>query len=113
MCIRAWKRWSPMGNYIDFILDRYPDVLDKTWEHLTISGIAVILGCLVAVPVGAYLSGRRPAWFRSTIFGIANIFQTIPSLALLALLIPLFGIGTRPAVIALLLYSLLPILRNT
>jgi osmoprotectant transport system permease protein len=102
-----------MQDYLDFLLDRYPDVLRAAQEHLTISGIAVLLGCLVAIPVGMLLSGNRPAWVKSTVFGIANIFQTIPSLALLAVLIPLLGIGLRPAVFALFLYSLLPILRNT
>ncbi|TLS49880.1 ABC transporter permease [Paenibacillus antri] len=102
-----------MNDYWTFLLDRYPDVLRAAGEHLTISGIAVALGCLAAVPLGAYISGDRPGWVRTTVFGIANVFQTIPSLALLAVLIPLFGIGLRPAVFALFLYSLLPILRNT
>ncbi|HZG58693.1 ABC transporter permease [Paenibacillus sp.] len=102
-----------MTNYIEFLIDRYPDVLSAAWEHLTISGIAVLLGCLVAVPLGAYLSGNRPGWMRSAAFGAANLFQTIPSLALLAVLIPLLGIGLKPAIFALFLYSLLPILRNT
>ncbi len=102
-----------MNDYWTFLLDRYPDVLRAAGEHLTISGIAVVLGCLVAVPLGAYISGDRPGWIKTTVFGIANVFQTIPSLALLAVLIPLFGIGLRPAIFALFLYSLLPILRNT
>jgi len=102
-----------MNEYVAFLLDRYPDVLVAMREHLIISGVAVLLGCLVAIPAGVYLSGDRPAWVRSAAFGAANVFQTVPSLALLAVLIPLFGIGLRPAVFALFLYSLLPILRNT
>jgi len=102
-----------MSDYLAFLMDRYPDVLRAAGEHLTISGIAVLLGCVAAIPLGAYLSGERPAWIRTAAFGVANVFQTIPSLALLAVLIPLFGIGLRPAVFALFLYSLLPILRNT
>lgn len=102
-----------MTKYLDFLADRYPDVLALAWEHLTISGIAVLLGCLVAIPIGALLSSDRAPWARTAAFGMANIFQTIPSLALLAILIPFLGIGLRPAVFALFLYSLLPILRNT
>lgn len=102
-----------MNSYIEFLIDRYPDVLQATQEHLTISGLAVLFGCMAAIPVGIYLSGNRPSWVRSAVFGLANIFQTIPSLALLAILIPLLGIGLTPAVFALFLYSLLPILRNT
>lgn len=93
--------------------ERWPDVLQLTQEHVLISGTAVLAGCLLAIPVGIILSGNRPKWVQSVVFGIANVFQTIPSLALLALLIPLFGIGMRPAIFALFLYSLLPILRNT
>jgi osmoprotectant transport system permease protein len=99
--------------YVDFLKDRYPDILRAAGEHLAISGISVAIGCLVAIPTGIFLARRRIPWLQSVIFAIANIFQTIPSLALLALLIPLFGIGTKPAVFALFLYSLLPILRNT
>ncbi len=104
---------AAMNDYLTFLQDRYPDVLRAAGEHLTISGIAVLLGCIVAIPLGAYLSGNRPNWVRTAAFGAANIFQTVPSLALLAVLIPLFGIGLKPAVFALFLYSLLPILRNT
>ncbi|MEF2965774.1 ABC transporter permease [Paenibacillus sp. M1] len=101
------------ADYISFWRDRYPDLLNATWEHLSISLVAVALGVLVAVPTGIYLSGSRTKWVQNSIFTIANLFQTIPSLALLALLIPLFGIGVKPAIFALFLYSLLPILRNT
>lgn len=113
MCIPARERVLRMRSYLDFLMDRYPDILEKMWEHLTISGMAVLLGCAAAIPLGVYLSGKRPAWLRSAVFGAANIFQTVPSLAMLAILIPLLGIGFRPAVFALFLYSLLPILRNT
>ncbi|CAM3900992.1 ABC transporter permease [Cohnella lubricantis] len=101
------------ADYLEFWRDRYPDLLTAAREHLTISAVAILLGVLVAVPLGIYLSGNRKKWVHSVIFTIANLFQTIPSLALLALLIPLLGIGVKPAIFALFLYSLLPILRNT
>lgn len=102
-----------MSDYLDFLRDRFPDILTATRDHLLISAGSILLGILVAVPVGIFLAKTRIKWIRSTIFTIANIFQTVPSLALLALLIPLVGIGVKPAIIALFLYSLMPIMRNT
>ena len=94
-----------------FISSQGPEILLKTWQHLYISLIAVGLGILFAVPLGAFLAKtKRFSKFAITLVGF---LQTIPSLALLALMIPLFGIGKLPAIIALFLYSLLPILRNT
>lgn len=102
-----------LADLLDFIAVRYPDLLAAAGRHLAISATAVLLGILVAVPLGIYLSEKPNKLLRSVIFGFANLFQTIPSLALLAVLIPLMGIGVKPAVFALFLYSLLPILRNT
>lgn len=81
------------------------------WEHLYISGISLILGIIVAVPLGIALT--RAGKVADIIMNIVSILQTIPSLALLALMIPIFGVGQLPAIVALFLYSLLPILRNT
>ncbi len=69
--------------------------------------MAVVIG----LPLGVLVS-RRPAW-RRPVLGLANVFQTIPSLALFGLLIPFFGIGAWTAVTALVVYALLPIVRNT
>ncbi|WP_276353302.1 ABC transporter permease [Cohnella caldifontis] len=101
------------ADYIGFLRDRYPDLLAAAREHLTISAVSILLGVLVAVPLGFYLAGSRNKTVNGIVFQVANLFQTVPSLALLAILIPLFGIGVKPAVFALFLYSLLPILRNT
>lgn len=86
-------------------------LLAKTWQHLYISGISLILGVLVAVPLGVALT--RTKRLSTVVISIASMLQTIPALALLAFMIPLFGIGGVPAIIALFIYSLLPILRNT
>lgn len=102
-----------MSEFWSFITERYPDILLALRQHLTISFSAVILGTIVAVPIGILLVYNRVGWINSAVFFIANLFQTIPSLALLAILIPLLGIGVKPAILALLLYSLMPILRNT
>ncbi|MGH8596792.1 MAG: glycine betaine ABC transporter substrate-binding protein, partial [Gammaproteobacteria bacterium] len=83
----------------------------NTVTHLKLTGISLGLGCLVGVPLGI-LVFRSPALSRVMVY-LAGLLQTIPSIALLALMIPLFGIGTLPAIVALFLYSILPILRNT
>jgi osmoprotectant transport system permease protein len=100
-------------NYLEFLQERYSDILTAIKEHLTISAASILLGILVAVPLGMFLTKNKIKWLHTLIFTVTNIFQTIPSLALLAILIPLMGIGTKPAIVALFLYSLLPILRNT
>ncbi|MDF0479442.1 ABC transporter permease [Vagococcus sp. PNs007] len=94
-----------------FILEHGQELVVKTGEHLFISALALILGIVVAVPLGIALT-RTPK-ISGFVIGLASLLQTIPSLALLALMVPLLGVGKLPAVIALFIYSLLPILRNT
>ncbi|MBO0482786.1 ABC transporter permease [Candidatus Enterococcus courvalinii] len=87
------------------------EILTKSAEHLYISFFALALGILVAVPLGILLTRFQKA--ATIVIGISSALQTVPSLALLALMIPLLGVGKTPAIIALFIYSLLPILRNT
>ncbi|MDT2757409.1 ABC transporter permease [Enterococcus asini] len=86
-------------------------MLSKSAEHLYISIIALVIGILIAVPLGIVLT-RTPK-IANVVISITSALQTVPSLALLALMIPFFGVGKLPAIIALFIYSLLPILRNT
>ncbi len=69
------------------------------------------MAVVIAIPLGIYLTNKKK--IAESIIGISAVLQTIPSLALLGLLIPLFGIGKLPAIMALVVYALLPILRNT
>lgn len=87
------------------------ELLQKTWEHFYISVIALLIGVVIAVPLGMLLA--RTNKLGNWILTIAGVLQTIPTLAVLALMIPLFGIGKIPAIIALSMYILLPILNNT
>lgn len=80
-------------------------------EHIQISLIALFFAVLIAIPLGIYLTKKQK--IAEGIIGVTAVLQTVPSLALLGLLIPLFGIGKVPAIIALVVYALLPILRNT
>src|SRR6266542_4116489 len=90
------------------------EIRELTLEHLTLVVIAMAIAIALAVPAGIAAT-RRPGWRRGAI-GFANVMQTIPSLALFGFLIPIpliGGIGKRTAIVALVLYALLPILRNT
>lgn len=94
-----------------FVIERKADMMLALWEHLLLMAVPMAFAILVAVPMG--ILATRCKTIETPAMAIANILQTIPSLALLAIMIPLFGIGKRPAYIALFLYALLPILRTT
>ncbi|MBT2643136.1 osmoprotectant update ABC transporter permease/substrate-binding subunit OpuFB [Bacillus sp. ISL-41] len=100
-----------MNSWISTFTDRKDELLSALLEHIQISFIALFFAVLIAIPLGIFLTRRKR--ISEGIIGITAILQTIPSLALLGLLIPLFGIGKVPAIIALVAYALLPILRNT
>ena len=99
----------------NFFLVKYaPEIVQHTLEHLFLVGIAIGIAILIGIPLGILIT--RKTYLRQPIIGIANILQTIPSLALFGLLIPvpiIGGIGAVPAIVALTVYSLLPIIRNT
>ncbi|MEE9172055.1 MAG: glycine betaine ABC transporter substrate-binding protein [candidate division NC10 bacterium] len=90
---------------------KWVSLLYRTVRHLELTFIALLAGIIVAIPAGI-LVYRVRAISRPVMY-MAGLLQTIPSIALLAFMIPIFGIGVKPAIVALFLYSLLPILRNT
>lgn len=101
-------------NTIEFMTSHAGEILARSGEHLLLALISTFLAAMIAVPLGIVVT-RRPRWQRP-VLGFAGVLQTIPSLALLGFLIPvpfLGGTGARTAVVALVLYALLPILRNT
>jgi osmoprotectant transport system permease protein len=90
------------------------EIAARTLEHLELVLIAMLLAAAIAIPAGVGLTRRTG--LRGPVMGLANVLQTIPSLALFGFLIPvplIGGIGKRTAIVALVLYALLPILRNT
>ena len=89
----------------------YNKILTKAKEHIILVFISLLFAILIGVPLG-YLS-TCSSWLRQSIFAISGIVQTIPSLALLCFFVPFLGIGTATALTALVLYGLLPIVRNT
>lgn len=100
-------------KYFGFWQDKYETILKYTWQHIQMSFLAIILAILITIPVAIILTKVKANWLKNTVFNIANILQTIPTIAMFALMIPILGIGFKPAVLALFLYALLPLLRNT
>ncbi len=98
-------------DLINTFINRSDDIIPAFQEHIFLAGVAMLIAIVIAVPLGIILT--RFEKMAETVIGITAIVQTIPSLALLGFMLPIFGIGTVPAVIALTLYALLPILRNT
>ncbi len=101
-------------NLLEFFLRNRSEVAELTFEHLWLVGISTLLAVAIGLPLGILLA-RRPV-LSKPILGSANVMQTIPSLALFGLLLPVPWIGERAdrlAILALTLYSLLPIIRNT
>jgi len=101
-------------NVFQYILQNHQEVWDATLEHLGLVAASISLAVLIGIPLGILIS-RRPGWDKP-VLGAANIMQTIPSLALFGFLLPVPWIGAqsaRLAVLALTLYALLPLIRNT
>ncbi|WP_404450575.1 ABC transporter permease [Virgibacillus necropolis] len=100
-----------MDQIIQFITNNSDQLLVKIWEHFYISLTAVVLGVLVAIPLGVALT--RVPKVAGFVIGTVGVVQTFPSLAILAFFIPVLGVGKIPAIAALFFYSMLPMLRNT
>jgi osmoprotectant transport system permease protein len=101
-------------NVLQFILQNHIEVLDLTTEHLWLVGASITLAVLIGIPLGILIT-RWPV-LSKPVLGGANIIQTVPSLALFGFLLPAPWIGARAdriAILALMLYALLPLIRNT
>lgn len=101
-------------NFLHFLMTNRQQVLDLTLEHITLAGVSTLLAALVGIPLGILIT--RVPQLSKTVMGSANIIQTIPSLALFGFLLPAPWIGARAgrlAILALALYALLPLIRNT
>jgi osmoprotectant transport system permease protein len=98
-------------TFLDFVWDRRDDVLQRGLEHIWLVGISVLLSTVLGVLLGV-LSYRSPL-ARAAAIAVTGAFLTIPSFALFVLLLGIVGLGTTPVVIALTMYGLLPVVRNT
>lgn len=103
-----------MSELLEFIASHRAELMTRVGEHVVLVAASTAIAAAIGIPLGV-LAARRPSWSRP-IVGLANLAQTIPSLALFGFLIPLpliGGIGTRTALVALTVYAVLPILRST
>ncbi len=103
-----------MTDLLRFLLERRADIAAQTLEHLFLVVVSVSIAVAIGVPLGIFLT-RRPS-LASPVIGFASVMQTVPSLALFGFLIPvplIGGIGNTTAIVALVIYALLPLLRNT
>src|SRR5262249_49191493 len=101
-------------NFWEFVVQNHCEMLELTGEHLWLVGVSIALAVMIGIPLGILIT-RRP-WLNKPILGTANIVQPIPSLALCGFLLPAAWIGERAdrlAILALTLYALLPLIRNT
>lgn len=99
------------GKFLDFLVNRSDDLLTTSLEHMVLVSVSVVLATVIGVGLGiATYRTDRP---REIVLAITGTFLTIPSFALFILMIPFFGIGSPPVIVALTLYGLLPVVRNT
>ncbi len=94
-----------------FMLQQSDKLWDQTLAHIGLTCISLLLAVFIGLPLGIWISERKKAAW--VVLGVAGVLQTIPSIALLGFMIPLLGIGAVPAIAALFLYALLPVIRNT
>lgn len=99
-----------MIEFWHFLLKHRFEVLGQLYEHVWLTLVALALAVLIGLPLGVLLTRFRRT--SGTVLGAVGVIQTIPSIALLGFLLPLMGIGAAPAIVALFLYALLPIVRN-
>lgn len=100
-----------LSKLIDYVANNWQNILSKSGDHMGMSLTAVALSCLFAIPLGIIITRQKKV--ADVVLGVANVIQTVPSLALFAFMIPIFGIGRTNAIFALFLYALLPIIKNT
>jgi len=98
-------------NLFDFMRQQSGKLLDQLLQHIGLTFISLLIAVIIGVPLGIFIARNKK--FSAPVLGFTGILQTIPSIALLGFMIPLLGIGPVPAIVALFLYALLPIVRNT
>ena len=98
-------------EFIDYVVQNHEQIISLFLEHIELTFIAVGLSILIGVPIGILISYVRK--LDKPILGLSSVIQAVPSMALLGFMIPFVGIGTIPAIIVVILYSLLPIIKNT
>src|SRR5665647_420358 len=102
---------NSINSFISFIVDRKSQIIDLSVQHIQLTVFSIVIAILIAIPLGILIVRYRK--LSVPVIGFTNVVQSVPSLALLGFLIPILGIGSKPAIIMVVMYSLLPILKNT
>lgn len=100
-----------MNNFFSFLIDKKEEIVRLLLQHMYLTLGAILISVLIGIPLGILITKSKPC--RKPILNFINLVQAIPSMALLGLFIPILGIGTVPAITTVVLYSLLPIIKNT
>lgn len=102
---------EPQQSLWAFMVQQSDKLASQTLEHIGLTFISLIIAVIIGLPLGIFIARKKQ--YSGIVLGIAGVLQTIPSIALLGFMIPLLGIGAKPAIVALFIYALLPIIRNT
>ncbi|HZJ01750.1 MAG TPA: glycine betaine ABC transporter substrate-binding protein [Gemmatimonadaceae bacterium] len=102
---------SSRAGFLQYLLDHRSNIIDQTLRHLLLSALALLAAIVIGIPLGLALERRRHA--AEGTLAVLGVIETIPSIALLAFMLPLFGVGVAPALTALWLYALYPVVRAT
>ena len=100
-----------MSEFLTQFMERRGELLELTIEHMEMTSLAVLASLIVGGLIGIAITKNDKA--AAIVIGIANLMQSIPSIGLLAFMVPFVGIGQKPAIIMVVIYALLPIIKNT
>lgn len=98
-------------DFINYMIENKDQIISLCIEHIELTSLALIIAIIIGVPIGILISYKKK--LNKPVLGITSVTQAIPSMALLGFMIPFLGIGTAPAIVVVVLYSLLPIIKNT
>ena len=98
-------------EFWNYLIDNHSEIISLLIEHIELTFLSVGLAVLIGIPLGILISYIKP--LGKPVLGLTNVVQAIPSMALLGFVIPFLGIGSKPAIVMVVLYSLLPIVKNT
>ena len=102
---------NSINSFIKFVIDRKSEITGLLMQHIQLTIFSILIAVAIAIPLGILIVRYRK--LAGPVIGFTNIVQSIPSLALLGFLIPVLGIGSKPAIIMVVMYSLLPIVKST
>ena len=100
-----------LSDYLEIYVTKWDELVEEFLRHLSMTSLAVLLALVIGVPLGIFITRHKK--LSAVVIAVANVMQSIPCMALLALGIPVFGIGEKLAVFMVFVYAFLPILKNT